>query len=140
MRSTERVFCARKQVSVLLISACFVPVAAFGTDAQTAFTAAFETPAELTPRNQIDKLVFAHWKELGIKPANLCSDSVLLRRAWLDVTGTLPTSQQAVDFLNSKDPNKRAVLIEQLLKSEEFADYWAMKWSDLLRVKAEFPK
>src|SRR5271165_5059022 len=48
MRSTERVFRARKRVSVLLISACFVPVAAFGTDAQTAFTAAFETRAELT--------------------------------------------------------------------------------------------
>lgn len=108
-------------------------------NAQPAFVAPFESQAELTPRNKIDELVFAHWKELGIKPANLCSDSVFLRRAWLDVTGTLPTPQQAVEFFNSKDPNKRAVLIDRLLDREEYADYWAMKWSDLLRVKAEFP-
>src|ERR1035438_9107121 len=61
------------------------------------------------------------------------------RRAWLDATGTLPTAQQASEFLASHDPNKRAALIDQLLERDEFADYWAMKWSDLLRVKAEFP-
>ncbi len=64
---------------------------------------------------------------------------MFLRRAWLDITGTLPTAQQAVEFLNSKVPNKRSLLIDQLLDREEYADYWAMKWSDLLRVKAEFP-
>jgi len=114
-------------------------VAAFAANAQPVVVAPFESQTELAPRNKIDELVFAHWKELGIKPAHLCSDSVFLRRAWLDIAGTLPTLQQAVEFLNSKDPNKRAVLIDRLLASEEFADYWAMKWSDLLRVKAEFP-
>jgi hypothetical protein len=99
----------------------------------------FESTAELTPRNRIDQLVFAHWRELGIKPANLSSDSVFLRRAWLDVSGTLPTAEQTVGFLNSKDFNRRAILIDQLLEREEYANYWAMKWSDLLRVKAEFP-
>ena len=37
------------------------------------------------------------------------------------------------------DPDKRRALIDRLLERDEFADYWAMKWSDLLRVKAEFP-
>ena len=123
----------------LLFAACFAPAAAFGADARPVFTAPFEAGGELTPRNRIDELVFAHWKELGIQPANLCSDSVFLRRAWLDATGTLPTAQQASEFLASHDPNKRAALIDQLLERDEFADYWAMKWSDLLRVKAEFP-
>jgi hypothetical protein len=131
MQWTERV--------LLLICTSIAPAAAFGKDAQPVVVAPFETPVELIARNKIDNLVFAHWKQLGIKPANLSSDSVFLRRAWLDITGTLPTAQQAVEFLNSKDPNKRAVLIDQLLDSEEFADYWAMKWSDLLRIKAEFP-
>ena len=123
----------------LLMAACVAPVVASGASAQPVFEATFETRSDLTPRNKIDELVFAHWKELGIKPANLCSDSVFLRRVWLDVTGTLPSAQQAIEFLNSKDPNKRAVLIDQLLGSEEYSGYWAMKWSDLLRVKAEFP-
>ncbi len=122
----------------LLLAACFPP-AAYGADARPVSTDPFETAGALTPRNKIDELVFARWKELGIQPANLCSDSVFLRRAWLDVTGTLPTAQQATEFLNSQDPDKRAVLIDQLLAGDEFADYWAMKWSDLLRVKAEFP-
>ena len=96
----------------------------------------FEAADELTARNRVDELVFARWKQLGVQPAALCSDAVFLRRAWLDVTGTLPTAQQAADFL--KHPN-RAGLIDDLLASDAYADYWAMKWSDLLRVKAEFP-
>ena len=123
----------------LLLAACFAPAVAYGNDARSAIAAPFETAGELTPQNKIDELVFARWKELGLKPANLCSDSVFVRRAWLDATGTLPTAQQAAGFLASADPNKRAALIDQLLERDEFADYWAMKWSDLLRVKAEFP-
>lgn len=123
---------------LLLLTACFAPPA-HGGDTRPVPIAPYESAGELTPRNKIDELVFARWKALGIKPANLCSDSVFLRRAWLDVTGTLPTAQQASEFLSSTDANKRAALIDRLLDRDEFADYWAMKWSDLLRVKAEFP-
>ena len=107
--------------------------------AQPALNPTYESAAPLSAQSPIDELVFARWKELGIQPANLCSDSVFLRRAWLDVTGTLPTAEEASQFLNNQDPDKRAVLIDRLLERDEFADYWAMKWSDLLRVKAEFP-
>jgi hypothetical protein len=51
----------------------------------------------------------------------------------------LPGEQEVKDFLSSRDPDKRSALIDRLLEREEFADYWAMKWSDLLRVKSEFP-
>jgi hypothetical protein len=124
--------------ATLLISLGFASGAS-GEDPRPPFIAPFETPGELTARNRIDELVFARWKELGVRPANLSSDGVFQRRVWLDVTGSLPTAEQAAAFLNSADPGKRAALIDQLLESEAFADYWAMKWSDLLRVKAEFP-
>ena len=88
---------------------------------------------------RIDELVFATLDKLKITPANLCSDGVFVRRAFLDVIGTLPTTQEASDFILSTNANKRRVLIDRLLERDEFADYWAMKWSDLLRVKAEFP-
>ena len=90
-------------------------------------------------KGRIDELVFARLKQLGIEPAGLCPDGMFVRRAYLDVIGTLPTEQEAKAFLSDGDPNKRAVLIDRLLEREEFADYWAMKWSDLLRVKSEFP-
>jgi len=101
--------------------------------------AKFEIPEPPTPQGRIDELVFAKWKELGIEPANRCSDPAFLRRAYLDVIGTLPTVKEAREFLNDKSPDKRKKLIDALLQRNEFADYWAMKWSDLLRVKAEFP-
>jgi hypothetical protein len=99
----------------------------------------FESRADLTPQGKIDQLVFERLQRLGIQPAGVCSDSVFVRRAYLDVIGTLPTMHEAREFLADQDADKRRALIDRLLSREEFADYWAMKWSDLLRVKAEFP-
>jgi hypothetical protein len=76
---------------------------------------------------------------LGISPAPLCSDAVFVRRVYLDVIGTLPTAEETRKFLQDKTANKRSILIDRLLAREEFADYWALKWCDLLRVKSEFP-
>jgi len=64
---------------------------------------------------------------------------VFLRRAYLDSIGTLPTAQEAEAFLASADTGKRGALIDRLLERPEFPVYWAMKWGDLLRIKAEFP-
>ena len=99
----------------------------------------YESPAAVTPQNPVDEIVFARLKQLHIQPARPCSDAVFLRRVYLDVIGTLPTADEASAFLTDTSPDKRALLIDQLLLRDEFAAYWAMKWSDLLRVKAEFP-
>ncbi len=99
----------------------------------------FESAAPLTSQNPVDELVFARLNGLNIQPARLCSDAVFVRRAYLDVIGTLPKGAEAEQFLQNPDSNKRRALIDRLLERDEFADYWAMKWSDLLRVKAEFP-
>jgi len=64
---------------------------------------------------------------------------VFVRRVYLDVIGTLPTAREASSFIQNTNANKRARLIDQLLARDDYADYWAMKWSDVLRVKAEFP-
>ncbi|MGA2176471.1 MAG: DUF1553 domain-containing protein [Verrucomicrobiota bacterium] len=99
----------------------------------------YESAAVLTPQNSIDECVFARLNELNIQPARVCSDAVFVRRVYLDVIGTLPKGSEAEAFVLDRDPNKRGALIDRLLERDEFADYWAMKWSDLLRVKAEFP-
>ena len=92
-------------------------------------------PAE----RSIDGIVFGKLKSEGIEPANPCSESAFLRRIYLDVIGTLPTAEEAKTYLADKNPKKREVLIDRLLDRDEFADYWGMKWCDLLKVKAEFP-
>jgi hypothetical protein len=83
--------------------------------------------------NFIDTAVFAKQKELQLLPAAVCSDEVFLRRVYLDTIGTLPTPEEAVVFLDSKDKDKRAKLIDSLLDREEFAYFWALKWADVLR-------
>ena len=99
----------------------------------------FESATATGPENKIDDLVFARLRTLNLQPAQVCSDPVFLRRVYLDTTGTLPTATEAQNFIWDQNPKKRAALIDRLLASDEFADYWAMKWSDALRVKAEFP-
>jgi len=99
----------------------------------------FERDADRTALNRIDDLVLASLGEHGIEPANVCSDAVFCRRVYLDVIGKLPETWEVRRFLQARGEDKRARLIDQLLAREEFADYWALKWCDLLRVKAEFP-
>lgn len=112
---------------------------ALAAAAATEPVAPFETARPAGSKNPIDALVFARLSALGIPPAHLCSDSVFVRRAYLDVIGTLPTAAEARQFMQDRSAGKRDALIERLLSRDEFADYWAMKWSDLLRIKAEFP-
>jgi hypothetical protein len=99
----------------------------------------FDGPAEPAARTAIDEAVLRKLKALKIEPARACSDSVFIRRAYLDVIGTLPTLEEVTAFLKDAGATKRSALIDRLLGRREFAVYWAMKWSDLLRVKAEFP-
>jgi hypothetical protein len=83
--------------------------------------------------NYIDKFVFAKLKMLSIPPSDLCSDQDFIRRAYLDVCGILPDPTAVRTFLASKEADKRAKLIDQLLERSEYADFWTMKWSDILR-------
>lgn len=87
------------------------------------------------PNNEIDHYVFSKLKQFKQNPAPITDDLTFLRRASLDITGSLPSSEEAQSFLNDKRKNKRSILIEELLKSEEYASFWALKWSDLLRVE-----
>ena len=99
----------------------------------------YETTLAPRGRTEIDRLVLGKLAKLGIQPANLCSDAVFVRRAYLDVIGTLPTGKEALAFIKDESPNKREALIDVLLKRTEFTDYWTMRWDEALRVKAEFP-
>ena len=88
-------------------------------------------------RNFIDELVFANLKRIGVPPSEVCDDATFLRRASLDIAGHLPTAAEARAFLESKEPNKRDALIESLLKTSGYADFFAGKWTMLLHNKRD---
>ncbi len=85
--------------------------------------------------NYIDNHVFKKLRTLRMNPSELCSDSVFLRRAYLDSIGLLPTAEEARAFLEDGRGDRRPRLIDHLLQRPEFAEFWALKWSDLLRVE-----
>jgi Protein of unknown function (DUF1553)/Protein of unknown function (DUF1549) len=87
--------------------------------------------------SEIDKHVFAKHRRLQLHETSRAVDSVFLRRAYLDLIGVLPTPEEAVRFLDSTRPDKRAELIDALLERDEFASFWSLKWADIMRGNRE---
>ena len=94
-------------------------------------------PVPVTPPEKgfIDQLVFNKLRQLGIPPAGLCSDEAFIRRATVDLTGRLPSVSETEQFVASTDPAKRDQLIDRLVDSPGYADYFANKWGAVLRNK-----
>jgi hypothetical protein len=98
---------------------------------------AMDAPATFVASNRIEAAALEQWKALGILPSEPCSDAEFIRRASLDITGTLPTPADYHEFLGETSSGKRARLIDRLLDRPEYASFFATKWADILRNKRE---
>lgn len=97
--------------------------------------------------NFIDRLAAAKFRELGLAPAPLADDATFLRRAYLQAIGQAPSVDEIKRFLASKDADKRAKLVDQLLgltgdpeqdiHNNTYAAWWGLKWADLLRNRGD---
>jgi hypothetical protein len=87
--------------------------------------------------SSIDSLIDAKLGQLGLFPSGPCSDGEFIRRAFLDCIGALPAADETRRFLADRDPAKRRRLVDSLLGRPEFVDFWAYRWSDLLRVNRD---
>src|SRR5262245_2960316 len=99
-------------------------------------------PVEKLPpsNNFIDELVFKQLTKLGLPPSDLCDDATFVRRATIDIAGRLPTKDEVEKFLADRDAKKYEKLIDRLLDSGEYADYFANKWSAVLRNRRKSDK
>lgn len=88
-------------------------------------------------KNFVDDFVFANLRELGISPSAVCDDATYLRRVCLDVAGRLPSIEETRAFATSTDPDKRDQLIDELLRSPEHADFFANKWTAMLKNRRD---
>jgi hypothetical protein len=86
--------------------------------------------AQLTP---IDRHLRAGWRRLEIKPSRPVEDATFIRRASLDICGTLPTADEVTAYLSDTRQDKRRRLIDRLLERPEYATYFALKWADILQ-------
>ena len=99
-------------------------------------------PVENLPpaKNYIDELVFGKLTDLGLPPSPISDDATFLRRLTVDLAGRLPTLAESEEFLSNASPDKRELLIERLLSSTDYADYFANKWNAILRNKRKTPQ
>jgi len=88
-------------------------------------------------KNFIDKFVFANLKQIGIPPSAGIDDSTFLRRVTLDIAGRLPTLKEAEAFRASTAKDKRDQWINTLLRSPDYADFFANKWTMLLKNRRD---
>ncbi|MCU0983120.1 MAG: DUF1553 domain-containing protein, partial [Pirellulaceae bacterium] len=89
---------------------------------------------------KIDELVAAKWQRMKILPSELCGDAEFIRRVYLDLTGLPPTAEDVRAFLADQRDlrTKRNELIDRLIGSDDFVEYWTNKWADLLQVNRKF--
>jgi hypothetical protein len=86
--------------------------------------------------NFVDEAIFKKLRLLRMNPSEVCSDAMFIRRASLDLLGLVPGANEVRAFAADNAPDKRAKLIDALLQRGEFADFWALKWADLLKIEA----
>ena len=87
--------------------------------------------------NFVDTLIFKKLKQLQILPSDLCTDEEFLRRAYLDTTGRLPTIEESLAYLKDERSDKRDRLVDYLVESDDFAEFWTLKWADILRSNSK---
>lgn len=88
-------------------------------------------------KNFVDDAVFANLRELGIPPSPVCDDATFLRRVTLDIAGRLPTEEEAKTFFAKKSADKRDQWVDELLRSPDYADFFANKWTALLKNRRD---
>jgi hypothetical protein len=84
--------------------------------------------------NFIDDFIFSKLQRYRIVPSQLSGDGEFLRRVCLDLAGMLPPPNRLREFVASRDLKKREKLIDQLIGSPEFVDYWTFRFDDIFRV------
>jgi hypothetical protein len=87
--------------------------------------------------NFVDTHSFSKLKQLQILPSEVCTDEEFLRRAYLDLAGRLPQIDETQEFLANKAGDRRAKLVDSLLDHDDFAEFWTLKWSDILRSNSK---
>ncbi|MDP4289970.1 MAG: DUF1553 domain-containing protein [Bacteroidota bacterium] len=124
-----------KKLNVFMLTSLLILALPLFAQNQKAFTA-HDFPNAVS---RLDACVENSLKEKGIIPSESCSDETFIRRLSLDITGRMPTANDARKFIQTKDPEKRGKLIDSLLQSDGFVEFQVLKWGDLLRCKSEFP-
>lgn len=107
--------------------------------ASVSASSAIAKPKKVNARQaaaKIDSILAAYHEKNELKPNRLMNDNQFVRRMYLEITGTIPTVKQAKAFLDSKKPNKRQALINELFEAPGYTSHMFNYWADLLRIRS----
>ena len=90
--------------------------------------------APLPEAQKVDALLKKEWEKNKLQPNAAAPDEIIVRRLYLDIAGRIPSVEEAADFINSRDPQKRAKLIDTLLDSDGYTSNMFNYWADILRL------
>jgi hypothetical protein len=99
----------------------------------------YETAKKVEAHTKVDRALFEAWQKQGLPVPYVAADTVYVRRVYLSLAGRLPSDAEAKAFFADQSAGKYEKLVDTLLASENYVDYWSLKWCDALRVKSEFP-
>ncbi|MFT5465727.1 MAG: hypothetical protein ACI8UO_000822 [Verrucomicrobiales bacterium] len=91
---------------------------------------------KMAPEDRIDYLVAANLEKQGLKPYGEIDNETFVRRVYVSIIGRVPTIEEAEAFHGMEYPNKREVLIQQLLESEGYVSNAYNFWADILRINS----
>ncbi len=94
------------------------------------------TEQAIEPVNYVDELVADKLRKLRIHPSEICDDQTFLRRVTIDLTGLVPTPEEYEAFMADGAPNKRELIINELLQRREFTELLVSKWAELLMMRS----
>src|SRR5438874_13387448 len=124
----------KKKLLAVLEALCTLALAVTAAHAGVPTAPKPDVPA-LSQR--IDQEIGKRLQEEGIKPSALADDAEFLRRVYLDITGVIPSADKAAAFLDSKQPDKRARLIDELLANPNYGRHMGDIWQDLLMAQRD---
>lgn len=96
-------------------------------------------PGRTVPQaaGSVNSLLVEQWNRLGVTPSEQASDFDFIRRASIDICGTLPTADEVLEFAADERPDKKALLIDRLLERPEHASWFGLKWAAILQNRGK---
>jgi hypothetical protein len=120
-------------IGMLLLAAVMTAISMANKDAFEVQAEPADKHSDFPIHNPIDKFILERLDSEKVDPSVTCTDEEFCRRAYLDVCGVIPTREQIKLFLGDRNPEKRSKLVDNLLKSDRYAQHWEVMWGDVLR-------
>ncbi len=85
------------------------------------------------PNTKTDRFILAKLEANKLMPSPEADPRTLILRAYLDLTGLKPTSEEVEKFVKDKDAKRYEKLLARLLDSPRYGERWGRYWLDVAR-------